>query len=146
MALNVKVSVESNFKFNEFMGRTNSAIKDGLTLAGIRIKGQAVLLADFTQGYQTGFLKNSLSYSIDGKRAGANENPGEKVSAREMVAVSNTDNTVHIGTNVEYADYVERGTSRMSAQPYLRPAYDMSKSDVEKLVKIAIANHLKGLL
>ena len=28
----------------------------------------------------------------------------------------------HIGTNVEYALFVELGTSRMSAQPFLRPA------------------------
>lgn len=27
-----------------------------------------------------------------------------------------------VGTNVEYAVYVEFGTSRMEAQPYLRPA------------------------
>lgn len=29
---------------------------------------------------------------------------------------------VQIGTNVEYAPYVEYGTSRMKAQPYLEPA------------------------
>lgn len=29
---------------------------------------------------------------------------------------------VYIGTNVEYAPYVELGTSRQKAQPFLRPA------------------------
>lgn len=29
---------------------------------------------------------------------------------------------VRVGTNVEYAAYVELGTSRAAAQPYLRPA------------------------
>lgn len=28
----------------------------------------------------------------------------------------------HVGTDVEYAAYVELGTSKMTAQPYLRPA------------------------
>ena len=32
-----------------------------------------------------------------------------------------------IGTNVEYAAYVELGTRRMRAQPYLRPALDAAK-------------------
>lgn len=32
------------------------------------------------------------------------------------------DNAVYIGTNVEYAPYVELGTSRQKAQPFLRPA------------------------
>lgn len=30
--------------------------------------------------------------------------------------------TEHIGTDVEYAPYVELGTSKMPAQPFLRPA------------------------
>jgi len=29
---------------------------------------------------------------------------------------------VHVGTTVEYGGYVERGTSRMRARPYLAPA------------------------
>lgn len=31
-------------------------------------------------------------------------------------------NAVYIGTNVEYAPYVELGTSHQRAQPFLRPA------------------------
>ena len=31
------------------------------------------------------------------------------------------ENSVAIGTNVEYAAYVERGTSKTRAQPYLKP-------------------------
>ena len=34
---------------------------------------------------------------------------------------------VRIGTDVEYAAYVELGTSRMSARPYLRPALDAAR-------------------
>lgn len=32
-----------------------------------------------------------------------------------------------VGTNVEYAPHVEYGTSRMNAQPFLRPALDDAK-------------------
>lgn len=32
------------------------------------------------------------------------------------------DDAVYIGTNVDYAPYVELGTSRQRAQPFLRPA------------------------
>jgi hypothetical protein len=31
-------------------------------------------------------------------------------------------NTLRVGTNVEYAVYVEEGTRYMDAEPYLRPA------------------------
>lgn len=37
-------------------------------------------------------------------------------------AVDAGDNAVYIGTNVEYAPYVELGTSHQKAQPFLRPA------------------------
>lgn len=47
----------------------------------------------------TGNLRGSITYEVD---AG--------------------DNAVYIGTNVEYAPYVELGTSRQKAQPFLRPA------------------------
>ena len=36
--------------------------------------------------------------------------------------VDTADDAVYIGTNVEYAPYVELGTSRQRAQPFLRPA------------------------
>ena len=36
--------------------------------------------------------------------------------------VSEGEKAVYIGTNVEYAPYVELGTSKMQAQPFLRPA------------------------
>lgn len=34
-----------------------------------------------------------------------------------------------VGTNVEYGPAQEFGTSRMSGQPYLRPAYDEKKGE-----------------
>lgn len=34
---------------------------------------------------------------------------------------------VDVGTDVEYAIFVELGTSRMSAQPFLRPALDAAR-------------------
>ena len=47
----------------------------------------------------TGRLRNSITHQVG---------PSEK--------------SVYIGTNVEYAPYVELGTSRMKPQPFLRPA------------------------
>lgn len=35
--------------------------------------------------------------------------------------------TVMVGTDVDYARYVEEGTSRQAAQPYLRPAFDTQR-------------------
>jgi HK97 gp10 family phage protein len=43
------------------------------------------------------------------------------------------------GTNVEYGPFQEFGTSRMRAQPFLRPAYDENKdealAEIERVLK-----------
>lgn len=41
---------------------------------------------------------------------------------RNSISHTHDKNTAYIGTNVEYAPYVEMGTKKMAAKPYLKPA------------------------
>lgn len=41
---------------------------------------------------------------------------------RNSISHTNDEDTAYIGTNVEYAPYIELGTSRTKAQPFLKPA------------------------
>lgn len=50
------------------------------------------------------------------------------------------DNAVYIGTNVEYAPYVEYGTARQEAQPFLRPAATRHGDTYRTIVEA----HLRG--
>ena len=43
-----------------------------------------------------------------------------------------------VGTNVEYGPAQEFGTSRMSGQPYLRPAYDEKKGEALREMAAAL--------
>lgn len=43
-----------------------------------------------------------------------------------------------VGTNVEYAPHLEFGTSRMSPHPFLTPALEMNKADIEAAIAQAI--------
>lgn len=43
---------------------------------------------------------------------------------RNSITFYTEDKAVHIGTNVEYAQFVEEGTSKQKPQPYLRPAVE----------------------
>lgn len=63
----------------------------------------------------TGRLRNSITFEV---RA------GEKA--------------VHVGTNVEYGKYVELGTSRMKAQPFLGPAATQHTADYKALAEQAL--------
>lgn len=46
--------------------------------------------------------------------------------------------SVYIGTNVEYAAFVELGTSRMAPRPYLRPAATQHTEEYRQLLEAAL--------
>lgn len=50
-------------------------------------------------------------------------------------AINMDEQAVYIGTNVEYAPYVELGTSRSKAKPYLVPAGTEHKADYERIMR-----------
>lgn len=67
-------------------------------------------------GYvRTGRLRNSISYGVD------TDEPA-----------------VYIGSNVEYAPYVELGTSKMRARPYLKPAVENYAGEYKDLMEQAM--------
>lgn len=45
------------------------------------------------------------------------------------------ENTEVIGTNVEYAPYVELGTVKMSAKPFLRPAAENHATEYKAVIQ-----------
>lgn len=48
-----------------------------------------------------------------------------------------------IGTDVPYAGYVEYGTSRQRAQPYMRPSLTQARRQAGPVVKAVINEYLK---
>lgn len=46
-----------------------------------------------------------------------------------------SENTEQIGTTVYYAPYVELGTCKMSARPFLRPAVENHRQEYENIIK-----------
>lgn len=63
------------------------------------------------------------------------ECPVDTGTLRDSISHAVDDNTTIIGTNVEYAPYVELGTSKMDAQPYLRPAVENHIKEYKEIAK-----------
>ena len=93
--------------------------------AGIVVRGQAVALVPV----QTGNLKGSLTWRTQGADGGFE---GGNRSGT-MISDPPDPYTVHVGTNVEYAEHVEYGTRRSVAKPYLRTAIDATRRGLTKL-------------
>ena len=92
MADDIEIIVDNT---DAVLAGISSAISRGLEKIGLAAEGYAKKLAPV----DTGRLRNSVTHAVvDGEQA------------------------VYIGTNVEYARYVELGTSRHKEQPFLRPA------------------------
>lgn len=91
------------------------AIKRALTMCGVEAQRHARENLTKNGSVVTGNLRNSIAYEV------------------------NIDE-VEIGTNVEYASFVEFGTRRMNAKPYLEPAVADHADTYRKIIE----EELKG--
>lgn len=123
----VSVSVVDNT--DEIKKLMENEIASALEEIGIMAEGYAKIElstpkthADGTErpNVDTGRLRNSITHAV-------------RMDGQEKA--------VYIGTNVEYAPYVEMGTSRARPYPYLRPAatnhLDEYKAKIEEYLKNA---------
>ena len=65
--------------------------------------------------------------------------PVDTGNLRNSITHQNDKDTVYIGTNVEYAPYVELGTSKMRARPFLKPAVENYGEQYKDLLKQAMS-------
>ncbi len=85
-------------------------LKSGMTKACLLVERDAKINAPV----DTGRLRASITNRLE-------------VEENQLVGI--------VGTNVEYASFVEFGTSRMVAQPFLFPALESNKSRIKDLLK-----------
>jgi HK97 gp10 family phage protein len=104
---------ENNMKLVE--ENIDNAIVRALEIIGLTAENYAKKACPV----DTGRLRNSITHSLA---------PDE--------------NAVYIGTNVEYAQAVELGTSRQKAQPYLAPAATRHKSQYQQILNDELKREL----
>ena len=96
-----------------------AAIERALEKIGITAEAYAKMLCTV----DTGRLRNSITHATStnrGQDAYADNNGQEYTGGAAKGTPEKK--TVYIGSNVEYAPYVEQGTSRQAPQPFLAPA------------------------
>jgi len=120
MAVTVKGLSSLQAKLRKLDPATRDAIASGVSKAGALVEGSAKMIVPV----DTGTLKRSIS--------GRTEKTSDGAQAT-------------VGTNVEYAAYVELGTSRQAAEPYLHPALQKNKDKAKTLIITEIVKAHKGL-
>ena len=94
-----------------FLDALPEQVGAALEAIGLQAEGYAKMACPV----DTGRLRNSISHAVDG-------------------------DAVYIGTNVEYAPYVEMGTRRQNAQPFLQPAAENHGAEYQQIAQ----QYLKG--
>ena len=92
-----------------------NAKRGGLEAASLIVEADATLRAPV----DTGNLRSSITHKVV------------------------SDEEARVGTNVDYSPWVEGGTHKMAAQPFLRPALDNNKARIEKMIGDVIRKALK---
>lgn len=109
--MDINVSITSNRDLIE--QATTEQIARALEAIGLQAEGYAKMLCPV----DTGNLRNSITHTV-----------------------SMDEQATYVGTNVEYAAYVEMGTSRMKAQPYLKPAVVDHADEYKQMVEYYLKN------
>lgn len=138
MAKDVKLGDGITFTDNseEVLSALTSQVSQALEAMG----SQAEKYAKGLCPVDTGRLRNSITHTISGaggmSRVYTN-NAGEKYGQTIGSAKGDTSQTVWIGTNTEYAAYVELGvpSKGRKAKPYLKPAVENHASEYKKIAE-----------
>lgn len=136
MAINIQIEDYSEEFLRELAVRAPIALEE----CGLVAEGYAKRLCPV----DTGLLRNSITHAAGGKPPAISsytDNP--KIQHGEYTGSappdSNGEYSMYIGTNVEYAPYVEVGTARTRAQPFIKPSVadhvDRYKRIIEKRLK-----------
>lgn len=110
--MNVSADIKISVDNTELIkNATREAVVVALEAVGLQAEGYAKRLCPV----DTGLLRNSITHTSD-------------------------EDTAYIGTNVEYAAYVEYGTSKTAAQPYLKPAVNDHAQEYQKIFEHYLKN------
>lgn len=142
-----------------------AAVLRALTRCGMQAEGYAKDLAPV----DTGLLRNSITYAVSGEQAAISEYKADKGVKKGKYngtapESENGGTAVYIGTNVEYAPYIELGSGKhyaggrktpwsyqdaqgnwnstrgQEAQPYLKPAVTDYAQTYQNIIKDELGN------
>lgn len=136
-----RIQIIDNSK--QFKDAKDAAIARALEVIGLEAEKYAKLELTKSEAVDTGRLRNSITHSTKANPADfaykwRKSSKGRGTPAGAGMTTSHggeEDAVVYLGTNVEYAPYVEMGTVRTKAQPFLRPAVENHQNEYIRLAK-----------
>ena len=124
----------------EVLSAMEKAVERGLEAIGMTAEGYA---KKNETAVDTGLLRNSITYAVSGKSANTKaykSDDGSKSGTYEGQAPEEKDKAVYIGTNVEYAPYIELGANGRQGLHFLQRAASEHAAEYQKLMAESMEN------
>ena len=137
--MEIKVTIESNKE--EVLKAVDEAIQKGLEECGLLAEG----FAKKVSAVDTGLMRNSVTHALSGVPFSHDyqDDAGEQSGSISGEIGAKTDHEMYLGTNVEYAPYVEYGTTRMEAQPFIRPAIENHQEEYKRIMEGELKRYIE---
>ena len=134
-------SVEVTDNKRDVMKEVENALRKAARMVGGSVEGHAKEACPV----DTGLLRNSITFCIGGEEPAITDYQSDTKDKDGNVTTGNYEGsapedddgeiTVYVGTNVQYAPYQELGTANMDARPFLRPAFENNKREIEQIIE-----------
>ena len=146
MADDFQFQIKLDDKIPEVLKALKERTEDCLYLMGTRAVEGAVrsITKGANQAVDTGRLRASISFVTPQKQSGqvTAQTPkagqtieGNPLKQGDLLDGKAPKDSVYVGTNVEYAQFVHNGTSRMAGRPFLTDGIQNNKEYIEEGVK-----------
>lgn len=144
--MDIKFSLTDNS--GEVLDELHKGMKTALEAVGVQAVSNAKdALHDSPKRIDTGLLRNSIAYALDGEAPSISRYTADKPRAGKTEKESGTYGgtlpaergedlrAVYIGTNVEYAQHVHEGTKRMAPNRFLKKAAESYSSEYKAIIE-----------
>lgn len=139
-----RISMDVHFTDNSGEVRRNfqEVLEKALIEMGIEAEAHAKEIITAKGAVDTGRLRNSITFAIGGESANISSYSADRGEGGTYSGTAPKRNMpcVYVGTNVDYAVWIETGTSRMAERPFIRPAVEDFRDEYKEILE----NNLKN--
>lgn len=87
---------------------------------------------DIDPAVDTGRLRASISFITPTQKGDSGQPKPANAQAGDELTGTAEQNTVVVGSNVSYSEFVHNGTSKMAGRPFLREGIDKTKDQMQE--------------
>ena len=139
MTVRVEGTAEVQRNLTSLSGKYGQAIADAAFAGGQLVRSTAIRLIQSTsdggQVTRSRLGGGQYDHTTSAEGEAPNTDTGRLVSS---IQVDVTPNEVFVGSTLEYAGFLEFGTTRMAERPWLNPALESNRRNIERLFQTGV--------